>query len=113
MRDKFGEARVHAIDADLVSPPLVAECPVSLESRVIAVHPLGRAGDPGEAELLAVEFEIVRVHVHEGIRSSTGETRIDPERWRPLIMSFQRYFGLGDEVQKSRLSSIDEEWYRK
>jgi flavin reductase (DIM6/NTAB) family NADH-FMN oxidoreductase RutF len=112
VRDKFGEASLHAIDADMVSPPRVVECPVNLESRVTGLHVLGGGDDPEDADLLAVELEIVRVHVHEGIRSPTHETRIDPELWRPLIMSFQRFFGLGGEAQRSRLSSIDEEWYR-
>lgn len=39
-------------------------------------------------------------------------TRIDPDAWRPLIMSFQHYYGLGGRLHPSRLASIDEEWYR-
>jgi hypothetical protein len=33
--------------------------------------------------------------------------RIDPARWRPLIMSFCRFFGLGSEVHPSRLTESD------
>jgi hypothetical protein len=29
---------------------------------------------------------------------------IDPVKWRPLIMSFCRFFGLGGEVHPSRLA---------
>ena len=29
---------------------------------------------------------------------------IDPMLWRPLIMSFSRFFGLGGEVHPSRLA---------
>ncbi|HMA40600.1 MAG TPA: hypothetical protein VKP10_11010, partial [Gemmatimonadales bacterium] len=32
---------------------------------------------------------------------------IDAERWRPLIMSFTRFFGLGGEVHPSRLAESD------
>lgn len=32
---------------------------------------------------------------------------IDPERWRPLLMSFCRFFGMGDEVHPSRLAESD------
>ncbi len=32
---------------------------------------------------------------------------IDPVRWRPLIMSFCRFFELGDEVYSSRLAESD------
>jgi hypothetical protein len=36
-----------------------------------------------------------------------GEKHIDPVRWRPLIMSFCRFFGLGGEVHPSRLAESD------
>ena len=111
--DKFAEAGVHAIPAGLVAPPRVLELPVHLEGRVAAVHPLHGSADAGTADTLAVEIDIVRVHVHELVRSRTHANRIDPTRWRPLMMSFQRFFGFGDEVQPSRLASIDEEWYRR
>jgi hypothetical protein len=38
--------------------------------------------------------------------------RIDPARWRPLIMSFAQFFGLGDSVHHSTLGEIPEEAYR-
>lgn len=110
--DKFAEAGVHALPAELVAPPRVLELPVHLEGRVVAVHPLHGSVDIDSAATLAVEIDVVRVHVHDRIRSRTHRNRIDPERWRPLMMSFQRFFGFGDEVQPSRLASIDEEWYR-
>ncbi|WP_022892309.1 flavin reductase family protein [Agromyces subbeticus] len=112
VRDKFREARVHSLSAELVAPPRVRECPVHLEGRVSAVHPLLGSVDAESADLLAVEVEIVRVHVHERIRAQGHAHRIDAARWRPLMMSFQRFFGFGDEVRPSRLATIDEEWYR-
>ncbi|WP_277602060.1 hypothetical protein [Nocardioides turkmenicus] len=36
----------------------------------------------------------------------------DPDRWRPLVMSFQQFYGFGERVHPSRLASIDEELYR-
>jgi hypothetical protein len=50
------------------------------------------------------------VHADEDILA--GPDRIDPDAWRPLIMSFQRFYGLGGEVHPSRLAGIDEEAYR-
>jgi hypothetical protein len=41
-----------------------------------------------------------------------GDDRIDPDRWRPLIMSFCRFYGLGEEVHTSRLAEIPESSYR-
>ncbi|MFC9561656.1 flavin reductase family protein [Agromyces sp. NPDC056965] len=110
--DKFAEARVHALPAELVAPPRVREFPVHLEGRVAAVHPLHGATDAESADTLAVEIDVVRVHVHDRVRSRSHPNRIDADRWRPLIMSFQRFFGFGAEVAPSRLASIDEEWYR-
>jgi hypothetical protein len=39
--------------------------------------------------------------------------RIDPGKWRPLIMSFQKYYGLApEELHGSRLGTVPEELYR-
>jgi len=38
--------------------------------------------------------------------------RIDPDRRGPLIVVFQRFSGLADELRPSQLATIDEEWYR-
>jgi flavin reductase (DIM6/NTAB) family NADH-FMN oxidoreductase RutF len=110
--DKFGVAGLTARPSETVGAPRVAECPVNLEGRVQAMHGLELADPERAGGVLAVEVAITRVHVHPSIRSRTGEHRIDPELWRPLIMSFQRFYGLGEEAHPSRLSSIDEEWYR-
>ena len=107
--DKFGRAGLTPVPADTVQPPRVAECPVNLEARVTRIHELGKDEVPGPA---AVEVAISRVHVHPDIRLAGTENRIDPDAWRPLIMSFQHYYGLGGRLHPSRLASIDEEWYR-
>ena len=69
VRDKFAAAGLSAATSERVAPPRVSERPVNLEGRVRAVHPLGGADDPAVADLLAVELDIVRVHVHEHLRS--------------------------------------------
>jgi len=47
----------------------------------------------------------VRLHVDESLLVGDGpRPHIDPLRWRPLIMSFCRFFGLGGEVHPSRLA---------
>ncbi|WP_395244549.1 flavin reductase family protein [Agromyces sp. MMS24-K17] len=110
--DKFREAGVRPLPAETVAPPRIAEFPVHVEGRVRAVHPLGGAAGPDTADLLAVEVAVTRVHVLESVRMPGFANRVDPQRWRPLLMSFQRFFGLGAEAMPSRLASIDEEWYR-
>ncbi|HEX5075306.1 MAG TPA: hypothetical protein VFW03_19000 [Gemmatimonadaceae bacterium] len=48
----------------------------------------------------------------EAVRLPGHRNRIDPDRWRPLIMSFQQFYGLGDRVQTSTLAEISEDSYR-
>jgi len=39
--------------------------------------------------------------------------RIDPDKWRPLIMSFQEFYGLAPgKAHASMLGEIPEELYR-
>jgi len=40
------------------------------------------------------------------------QDRVDPNKWRPLIMSFQQFYGLGPQLQKSILAEIPEALYR-
>lgn len=110
--DKFARAGLTPLASDLVAPPRVAECPVHLEARLVAVHPLGGDDPLRRGRHVALEVHVVRVHVDESIRLAGHDDRIDPLRWRPLLMSFQRFFGLGDEVHASTLASIPESAYR-
>jgi hypothetical protein len=39
--------------------------------------------------------------------------RIDPDKWRPLIMSFQQFYGLAPhQLHDSELAKIPESLYR-
>lgn len=105
--DKFGRAGLTAVASEAVSPPRVEECPVNLEAVVEATHPIGEEGGT-----MAFEVRILRVHVHEDIRMPGTTDRIDPDRWRPLIMSFQQLYGLGPRVHTSALAQIPERLYR-
>lgn len=53
-----------------------------------------------------------RVHVNEDILLDGERDRIDPDKWRPLIMSFQHFYGLGPRVHDSALATIAESAYR-
>ncbi|WP_327586029.1 flavin reductase family protein [Nonomuraea sp. NBC_00507] len=105
--DKFQRAGLTATPSETVAPPRVAECPVSMEAVVEAVHPVGDDGGT-----LAFEVRVQRVWVHEEIRMAGTVDRIDPDAWRPLIMSFQKFYGLGAQVHPSTLASIPEHLYR-
>jgi flavin reductase (DIM6/NTAB) family NADH-FMN oxidoreductase RutF len=102
--DKFAEAGLTPVDADLVAPPRVAECPVQMEAMLRDAHPIGRGG-------VALEVAVKRVHADESILA--GPDRIDPDAWRPLIMSFQQFYGLAPgRLQTSELARIPEALYR-
>jgi hypothetical protein len=54
------------------------------------------------------EGHIVKLHVDENLLLGDGPLpHIDPVRWRPLIMNFCRFFGLGGEVHPSHLAQSD------
>ena len=111
-RDKFGAAGLTPAASDLVLPPRVAECPVSLEATLQAVHPLAVRDDERRGGLVALEVRIERVHVHDAIRMAGHADRVDPDLWRPLVMSFQHFYGLGERLHPSRLAEIPESMYR-
>lgn len=105
--DKFARAGLTPVPSETVAPPRVAECPVAMEVVVEAVHPV--ADDGG---VVAFEVRVQRVFVHDDIRAEGTADRIDPDGWRPLIMSFQRFYGLGEQVHPSTLARIPERLYR-
>jgi flavin reductase (DIM6/NTAB) family NADH-FMN oxidoreductase RutF len=111
--DKFGVARLTPLASECVAPPRVRECPVHLEAALEAVHPLAASDPARRGALVALELRIVRVHVDETIRMAGHANRVDPDRWRPLIMSFQQLYGLGGRAHPSRLAEIPEESYRR
>jgi flavin reductase (DIM6/NTAB) family NADH-FMN oxidoreductase RutF len=95
--DKFGVSGFTAMASEQVGPPRVRECPVQMEGVVHEYRPFGK-----NVSADAFEVHIVKLHVEESLLE--GEKHIDPVRWRPLIMSFCRFFGVGDEVHPSRLA---------
>lgn len=60
-------------------------------------------------DVSAILWPCSKLHVEESLLTEGNGIRphIDPERWHPLIMSFCRFFGLGDEVQPSRLADSE------
>jgi flavin reductase (DIM6/NTAB) family NADH-FMN oxidoreductase RutF len=112
-RDKFGVAGITPVASDLVSAPRAGECPVQMEAFLEAVHPLAVRDPLRRGALVALELRVARVHVDEGIRMAGHDHRIDPDRWRPLVMSFQQFYGLGEQVHPSTLATIEESSYRR
>jgi flavin reductase (DIM6/NTAB) family NADH-FMN oxidoreductase RutF len=111
-RAKFARAGLTPVASETVSPLRAHECPVQLEARIEAAHSLAAEDDALRGKILTFEARIVRVHLDSSILLDGDPNRIDPDKWRPLIMSFQKFYGLGDQVRPSTLASIPEAVYR-
>jgi len=88
------------------------ECPIQLEAQLAAVNPVSEEEPLQRGKILSLELKIVRVHLDSSIMMDGQLNRIDPDKWRPLIMSFQQFYGLGEQVHASTLSRIPEELYQ-
>ena len=100
--DKFSIAELTPLASVVVGPPRIQECPVHMEG---VVHDVRRFGKNVNAN--AIEVHIVKLHVEESLLRHGARPHIDPEKWRPLIMSFCRFFGVGGELHPSRLAESD------
>jgi flavin reductase (DIM6/NTAB) family NADH-FMN oxidoreductase RutF len=96
---KFQAAGLNPMPSDLVAPDRVAECPIQLECRVSAHHPVG---DSVSAH--AIHVEVVRAHVADAVRLK-GTDHVDPQSWDPLIMKFCDFFGESRPLLPSRLAA--------
>ena len=110
-RDKLGAAGLTGVKSELVRALRIAECPIQLEAVLETVHDFGHRPDkpPGA---LAFEARVVRAHVEESLVVEGKVNHIDPDRWRPLMMSFGQFYGLTERVGASILATIPEETYR-
>ncbi|UCF88763.1 MAG: flavin reductase family protein [bacterium] len=88
--DKFAETGLTAVSAEKVSPPLIAECSVSMECRVTEIVPLG----------IHDMFlgEIVATHVADEAFDAEGNIRmeiINPLGYSPMDRSYR---AMGDPL---------------
>ncbi|GAB3915195.1 flavin reductase family protein [Larkinella knui] len=110
--DKFKKAGVTPLESNLVKAPRVLECPVHLEARFVSIHPLGAETGIDQIRSVALELKVVRVHLAGSILSDANPDHVDPNKWKPLIMSFQHFYGLGSQLQPAKLASVPERLYR-
>ena len=110
--NKFEKAGLTPLPADLVAAPLVQECPVQLEAVLVNAHSLAAEDEVIKNRIMIIELRIVRVHIESSILVNGHANRVDPDKWKPLIMSFQKFYSVGDELQHSILSEIPENLYR-
>lgn len=102
VRDKFEHAGLTQLPSDVVRAPRVAECPLQLEAKVTDIRALGEPEDHSAV----IELDIVRTHVHDAVLAPGHRHHIDPEKWRPLIMNFLEFYGLGEQLHPSRLAEV-------
>ncbi len=120
--DKFGIAGLTAVASETVAAPRVLECPIQLEAELVRVNPMmmdeynydqhERNGECTLEGIVALEMRIKRVHVEPRLLVKDRPNRINPDLWRPIIMSFCHYYGLSSELVVSKLAEIPEEQYR-
>lgn len=110
--DKFGVSGFIPVASHLVAPPRAKQCPVQMEATLVKVNPVAEADPVQQGRILSIELSIRRVHLDERILLEGHADRVDPDKWRPLIMSFQHFYGTGPRIHPSRLSSIPEAMYR-
>jgi flavin reductase (DIM6/NTAB) family NADH-FMN oxidoreductase RutF len=100
---KFEIAGLTPANSQSVAPPRVFECPVQMEGIVNDFRPFGK-----NVNANVFEVHIVKLHVDEKLlMGDPARPHIDAAAWRPLIMSFCRFFVLGGEVHPSRLAESD------
>ena len=109
---KFERAGLTTIASETIAPPRARECPIQLEARLAGSHCIAADHPGSRGNLIALEVEIVRVHADSSILANGDRDRIDPDKWRPLIMSFQQFYGLTPRLQESMLATIPESSYR-
>lgn len=110
--NKFERAGLTPEASDFVEAPRVQECPVQLEAEWVAIHPLGADLGIENIRTVTMELKIVRVHLAESILADGHPNHVDPDKWRPLMMSFQHFYGLGPKVHESTLAHVPERLYR-
>ncbi|GED30917.1 flavin reductase family protein [Brevibacillus centrosporus] len=85
--DKLGVADLSSLPSEVVQAPRVKECPVQMEARLVKLHPMEEP-----SSLVAME--------------DGHSNYIDPAKWKPLLMNFCQYFGLGEQLSDSRLAPV-------
>jgi len=110
--NKFEAAGLTQVASETVSPPRVRECPIQMEAVLAGVHGLGE-DSPWKGGLAAFEVRIQRIYAAPQVLMDGVPNRIDPDKWRPLIMSFQKFYGLAPgQAHESTLGHIPEDSYR-
>ena len=86
--DKFARFNLTPLPSKYVKPPIIAECPVNLECKVVGFHPVG------DHDLFI--GEVLLEHVDEDKVNSNGER--DESKLDPLIWIGVGFYKLGEKI---------------
>lgn len=112
-KSKFEIAGLTPLASETVDPPRATECPIQMEAVVEHAYNMSEGDPAGRGRRILFEVRIQRVFVEPSILVDGDPNKIDPDKWKPLIMSFQKFYGLADrQAQASRLSQIPEALYK-
>ncbi len=90
--DKFALTGLSPVAASLVRPPLIAECPVNLECRLLEVTRIG------DHDLFT--GEVVAQQVDSDVLLPDGSLDID--RLRPFAFILDQYRAIGERIEMGR-----------
>ncbi len=87
--DKFAEIGLTRIPATHVKPPLIAECPVNLECRLLNVQSIG------DHDLF--QGEVLEHHVSPDLLNDEG--KFDHAKLSTIVMAGGHFFDLGEHLR--------------
>lgn len=112
-KHKFEIACLTPVPSETVAPPRAFECPVHLEAKVEHWRNLAEDDERVRGRSVIFEVRIQRVHLAQSIIKDGNPNRVDPDKWRALIMSFGRFYELAPgQLLVSTLARVPEELYR-
>lgn len=101
--DKFVISGLTPLKSELVKPPRILECPIHMEGILHGYHPFD-----DKVGAYSFEVRIKRVHIDDKLLMNDDPKRVDPRKWKPLIMSFREFFSLSEQVRTSQLATYPE-----
>ena len=82
-----------------------------MEAVVEAVHGLAEGDIDQRGRIVTFELRIQNIYIDDSILMDNEPDRVDPDKWKPLIMSFQQFYTLSSKVHTSVLGEIPERLY--
>lgn len=110
-KNKFEIAGLTGTPAETINASRINECPVQMEAVVMDIHKLAEDEPLQQGKIITFELKINTVFLDKSITMDNHPNRVDPDKWKPLIMSFQEFYTLGDKLHESTLAEIPENLY--